>query len=596
MNDNIKIYKAVLTFLLLLILPLLTIESSAQIIPDTLWTRTFGGTNIDIGHSVQNTSDGGFIITGYTRSFGTMSGRNVWLIKTDGLGNLQWHNTFGGNNDDEGYSVQQTSDGGYIIAGLTNSFGSGLKDIYLIKTDSLGNLVWERTFGGSNDDEGYSVLQTNDGGYIVAGVTSSFSFGGRDIYLVKTDASGNSVWQKNLGGLSSDGAWNIQHTSDGGFIIAGWTFSHGPGFLGNAWIVKTDSLGNQQWHQAFGGTEVDRAYYVQQTTDGGYILTGYTDSFGAGLYDVLLIKTDNLGNQQWMKTFGGSGRDYGNSVQQTLDGGYIVVGYTLSFGAGGDDVYLVKTDANGNLQWFKTYGGSSSDVGYSVIETPDGGYVITGHTLSFGAGVHDVWLIRVDTVIPVELTAFTSNISGSNVTLNWITALEANNMGFEVERASSSNTHLSGGTSPLQVWEKIGFVEGKGTTTSVSTYSFTDKGLSSGSYNYRIKQIDFDGTSKYYNLTELVEIGTPDRFELSQNYPNPFNPSTIISWQSPVSGHQVLKVFDVLGNEIATLVNEFKNAGVHEVEFYATELASGIYFYQLNAGSYTEIKKMILIR
>ncbi len=596
MNDNVKIYKVVLAFFILLIFSLLSIESFAQIIPDTLWTRTFGGTNIDIGHSVQNTNDGGFIITGYTRSYGTMSGRNVWLIKTDGSGNLQWHNTFGGNNDDEGYAVKQTSDGGYIIAGLTNSFGSGLKDIYLVKTDQLGNLVWERTFGGSNDDEGYSVLQTNDGGYIVAGVTSSFSFGGRDIYLVKTDPSGNSLWQKNLGGLSSDGAWDIEHTSDGGFIIAGWTFSHGPGFLGNAWLVKTDSLGNQQWHRAFGGTGVDRTYSVQQTTDGGFILTGYTDSFGAGLYDMLLIKTDNFGNQQWIKTFGGSGRDYGNYVQQTMDGGYIVVGYTLSFGAGGDDVYLVKTDSSGNLQWFKTYGGSSSDVGYSVIETPDGGYVITGHTLSFGAGVHDVWLIRIDTVIPVELISFTADVNDNIISLNWMTASEVNNLGFEVERKVSSRQYAAS-----NFWEKIGFLDGKGTTTDASSYSFVDKGLVPGVYNYRLKQIDLDGTFKYYTLSESIKIGVPNKFDLAQNYPNPFNPSTIISWQSPVEGWQTLKIFDVLGNEIVTLVDEFKPAGRYEIEFSAAqvsrpELASGIYFYELRSGEYSSVKKMMIIR
>jgi hypothetical protein len=600
---ELRLRTILLNLIVLIILTYSGIESQAQQPPDTIWTKTFGGTNIDIGHSVEQTADGGFIITGYTRSYGTMSGRNVWLIKTDESGNMEWENIFGGNSDDEGHSVKQTSDGGYIVAGLTNSYGAGLKDFYLVKTDSLGNLQWERTFGGANDDEAYSVLQTNDGGFIAAGVTSSFSNGGRDVFLVKTDPAGNFLWQKNLGSLSSDGAWDIQHTSDGGFIIAGWTFSHGPGFLGNAWLVKTDSLGNEQWNKAFGGTDVDRAYAVQQTNDGGYILTGYTDSFGAGLYDMLLIKTDNLGNQQWMKTFGGSGRDYGHSVQQTMDGGYIVTGYTLSFGAGGDDVYLVKTDPDGNLQWFKTYGGSSSDVGYSVIETTDGGYVITGHTLSYGAGVHDVWLIRVDTVIPVELTSFTADVNGNNVSLKWMTASEVNNIGFDIERRVRSPQSSVGNFE----YERIGFVEGKGTTAGVSSYSFSDNGLVQGVYNYRIKQIDFDGTFKYYNLSESVEVGTPDRFELSQNYPNPFNPSTRISWQSPVDGWQVLKVFDFLGREVATLVNEYKPAGRYEIEFNLADRgqgatsgfrhpASGIYFCRLQTDNYSQTIKMLYLK
>jgi hypothetical protein len=367
--------------------------------PDTLWTKTFGGTNIDIGHCVEQTSDGGYIITGYTRSYGTMSGRNILLIKTDENGVAEWINGYGGNDDDEGYSVKQTPDGGYIIAGHTKSFGAGLKDVYLIKTDSLGTQQWSKTFGGAQDDEGYSVQLTSDGGYIIGGVTSSSGAGSRDMLLIKTDSDGNLIWQKTHGGMSSDGAWFVQNTSDGGYVLAGWTLSYGPGFIGNAWLVKTDSLGNQQWNKFFGGSDVDRGYCVQQTTDGGFILTGYTASFGAGLDDMLLVKTDSLGNQEWLKTFGGTGRDYGQSVQQTLDGGYIVVGYTLSYGAGGDDLWLVKADINGNQEWNITYGGSSSDVGYCITETSDGGYIITGHTLSFGAGVHDVWLIKTAPLI-----------------------------------------------------------------------------------------------------------------------------------------------------------------------------------------------------
>lgn len=363
--------------------------------PDTLWTRTFGGANIDIGHHVDLTADGGHVITGYTRSFGQTSGRNVWLIKTDADGHEEWNATFGGNDDDEGHAVQQTLDGGYIIAGHTKSFGAGGKDVLLIKADAAGEAEWIRTFGGIHDDEGYAVQQTTDGGFIIAGVTSSLGAGSRDAWLIKTDADGHETWSRTHGGLSSDGAWSVQQTADGGFIFTGWTFSSGPGFLGNAWLVKTDPLGHQSWSQVFGGTGVDRGYAVRQTVDGGYILAGYTDSYGAGLYDMLLIKTDPDGDQTWLETFGGTGRDYASSVQQTNDGGFIVTGHTLSFGAGSDDVYLVKTDAQGIEQWSQTYGGSSSDVGYCVRQTPDGGYLIAGHTLSFGTGLHDVWLIRL---------------------------------------------------------------------------------------------------------------------------------------------------------------------------------------------------------
>lgn len=194
--------------------------------------------------------------------------------------------------------------------------------------------------------------------------------------------------------------------------------------------------------------------------------------------------------------------------------------------------------------------------------------------------------------LPVELASFTASVSGNNVSLNWMTATEINNSGYEVQRRVFSPQSSVNNSE----YEVIGFIEGQGTSTEVNRYSFTDKGLTPGTYQYRIKQIDFDGTFKYYSLAETIEIGMPNELELSQNYPNPFNPSTKISWQSPVSSHQILKVFDVLGREVATLVNEFKDAGYHEVEFNAAGLLSGVYFYRLQAGDYVETKKMILIR
>ncbi len=555
-------------------------------IMDTVWTKTFGGTNIDIGQCVQQTADSGYIITGYTRSYGTASGRNVWLIKTDNNGNMQWNNTFGGNNDEEGFSVKQTLDGGYIITGYTKSFGSGLSDVYLVKTDALGNLEWSKTFGGEQDEEGYAVLQNSDGSYLVAGVTSSSGAGSRDLWMIKTDPAGNLLWQKTHGGLSSDGAMYAEHTSDGGYIVTGWTLSFGPGALGNAWLVKTDSLGNQQWNKYFGGSDADRGNSVQQTSDGGYILTGYTASFGAGLYDMLLIKTDMLGNQEWMKTFGGTGRDYGNSVQQTSDGGYIVLGYTLSFGAGGDDFYLVKTDANGNEVWFKTFGGTASEVGYFVRQTNDGGFILTGHTLSFGAGLHDVWLIKLDNIVPVELLSFTSELIGNDVRLQWSTATETNNQGFQIERRNWQNEKNDN-------WNSVGFVNGNGTTTEIQSYSFTDENILAGQYQYRLKQVDYDGSFEYSNTIEIT-TGTLLQFSLGQNYPNPFNPSTKISWQTPVGGWQILKIYDVLGNEIAVLVDEYRDAGRYEAEFNASEVSSGIYFYRLITPRFDQVRKMIL--
>ncbi len=357
------------------------------------FAKTYGGTNIDFPYSVQQTSDGGYIVAGYTYSFGA-GYTDILLIKTDAFGNVQWAKTYGGTDWEGAYSVQQTSDDGYIVAGGTTSFGAGLSDVFLVKTDANGNIIWAKTYGGTDYDWAYSVQQTSDDGYIVAGETHSFGAGDRNIFLIKTDANGNIIWAKTYGGTDDDRAYSVQQTSDDGYIVAGNTRSFGAGNY-DAFLVKTDANGNIIWAKTYGGTDGDEAYSVQQTSDGGYIMTGGTASFGAGSWDFFLIKTDASGNIIWAKTYGGTGNDWAYSVQQTSDGGYIVASYTFSFGEG-SDILLIKTDANGNVIWAKTYGGTLGDRVSSVQQTSDGGYIVAGWTLSFGAGNYDAFLVKTD--------------------------------------------------------------------------------------------------------------------------------------------------------------------------------------------------------
>jgi len=369
--------------------------ASGTTLPEEEWNQIFGGADLDTAHSVQQTSDDGYIIAGYTRSFGA-GDEDVYLIKTDENGNMEWNKTFGGLDCEWGLSVQQTTDEGYIITGSTESFATGIDDydVYLIKTDKNGNEEWSKTFGGIKWDWGRSVQQTSDEGYIIAGLTKLA--GSDDVYLIKTDKNGTTEWSKTLGGIKSEQGYSVQQTTDGGYIITGNTNSFGAG-LTDVYLVKTDENGNMEWSKTFGGTDWDYGYSVQQTTDGGYIIAGETWSFGTGdrRIDVYLIKTDENGTEEWSKIFGGSDSDFGNSVQQTADGGYIIVGRTWSFGAGRLDVYLIKIDKNGTEEWNKTFGGSDSDIGRSVQQTDDGGYIIAGDTYSFGAGSADVWLIKV---------------------------------------------------------------------------------------------------------------------------------------------------------------------------------------------------------
>jgi hypothetical protein len=342
------------------------------------FAKIYGGA---LAYSVRQTSDSGYIVVGST------------LIKTDAKGNIIWAKTYGGTDWDYATSVQQTSDGGYIVAGYTASFGEGGWDIFLIKTDAKGNIQWAKTYGGTSWDIASSVQQTSDGGYIVVGWTLSFGAGNWDIFLIKTDAKGNIQWAKTYGGTDDDSAYSVQQTSDGGYIVAGYTRSFGEG--SDILLIKTDANGNIQWAKTYGGESSERASSVQQTSDGGYIVAGYTNSFGAGEVDIFLIKTDANGNIQWAKTYGGARDDRAFSVQQTSDGGYIVAGETESFGAGERDIFLIKTDAKGNMQWAKTYGGTSYDWAFSVQQTYDGGYILAGITGSFADGV-GIFLIKTD--------------------------------------------------------------------------------------------------------------------------------------------------------------------------------------------------------
>ena len=359
--------------------------------PSVEWIKTFGGADWDHGHSVKQTTDRGYIIICGTESFGAGSS-DVYLVKTDSAGNMLWNKTFGGPGFDQGWSVQQTTDGGYVITG---NIGSSTYDsnLYLVKTDSAGNMLWNKTFGGSGRDIGWSVQQTNDGGYIITGVTHSFGAVSGDAYLVKTDSAGNMIWNKTFGGLGWDVGESVQQTNDGGYIIAGGTYSFGA-VSGDIYLVKTGSAGNMLWNKTFGGSGIDYGYSVQQTVDQGYIITGITWSFGAGLDDVYLVKTDSAGNMIWNKTFGGTNHDYARSVQQTDDGGYIIAGGTESFGSGIYDVYLVKTDSDGVEQRSLTFGGSNNDEGWSVQQTDDGGYIIAGSTQSLEES-SDIYLIKL---------------------------------------------------------------------------------------------------------------------------------------------------------------------------------------------------------
>ncbi|MBU4510286.1 hypothetical protein KJ830_04470, partial [bacterium] len=307
---------------------------------------------------------------------------------------IEWDKTFGGSNDDGARSIVQTTDGGYAIAGYTSSKGAGKEDIWVIRLDPGGNMLWDKTFGGSDLDVAYSIIQTTDGGYVVAGLTESKGAGEVDAWVIKLDHGGNIVWDKTFGGSEDEFGKSIIQTIDGDYIVAGSTRSKGAGSF-DAWVIKLDHGGNIVWDKTFGKSGYDWANHIIQTTDGGYAIAGYTSSKGAGELDAWVIKLDHGGNIVWDKTFGGSEDDWAGPIIQTINGDYIVAGSTKSKGAGSEDIWLMKLDHEGNMLWDKTFGGSDRDFANSIIKTTDKGYMLAGFTFSKGAGGYDAWIIKL---------------------------------------------------------------------------------------------------------------------------------------------------------------------------------------------------------
>lgn len=419
----------------------------SQIIPPPAieWSKNYGGTFPDMHASLELTSDGGYVIAGGAKSSDGNATANFglsdfWIVKTNSGGNLQWQKSYGGPENDIAYSIQQTSDGGYIVAGETKSNSGqvsgnyGEKDFWVIKINASGDLQWQKNFGGSNDDIAKYVRQTKDGGYIVIGSTSSNNGdvvsgnrGMTDVWLLKLDPSGNLQWEKTYGGSHIDMGNSIELTADGGYIFAATSKSTNDQITGNHgdsdyWIVKINSSGIIEWQKSLGGTGSDEGYSVKQTTDGGYIVLGGSRSNNGdvtgnhGNYDYWLVKLDVSGNIQWQKSHGGALYDHGRSVSQTSDGGYILAGYAMPLDMegvtpiGSNDYLVIKTDASGEAKWQRTFGGLTDDYALTAKQTFDGGYIICGYSAAVNNSPanYDYWVIKL---LSSQLSTAENNIN-----------------------------------------------------------------------------------------------------------------------------------------------------------------------------------------
>jgi len=518
-----KTYLKPLVIVIVIVLAFLNVTTG-----QTIFQQTIGGINNDLGNAVQQTPDGGYIIAGETSSYGA-GGRDVYLVKLDNSGNTDWSKTFGENLEDYAYTIDQTIDNGYIIGAHTGSFGQGGHDYYLIKTDINGDVLFTKSYGGTAPDGIYNLHQVDDG-FILGGHTSSYGTGGHDYYFIKTDVNGNTVWTKTYGGVSGDffrAVVSLELTANPSYVLVGETSGFGAGGM-DILVIRTNGItGDIIWSETFGGSGNDYAYGIYETSDSGLIIVGHTNSFGAGGMDIYIIKIDFSGTIQWSKTYGGANDEFGYAIQQTSDNGYIIVGSTTSFGAGAEDVYLIKTDANGNILWTKAYGGTMNEVGYSIQQTTDGGYIITGNTSSFGAGQKDIYVIKADT----------NGYSG-----------ECNEL--------STNT----------LTENI--------ATITSTPSIT---VNSGTIEGSSITISNDITPSNLLACEILGINSlPANKNQIKVFPNPFRESTTIKFNYK-SGNYTFLLYTTTGQ----LIRKIKDINSNQIRIEKNDLAQGLYFFQL---------------
>jgi len=468
-----------------------------------------------------------------------------------------WTKKIGGTGIDSGNEIIQTSDKGFVIAGYTTSFGAGQRDAFLVKLDSLGNILWQKTYGTTLLEQAYSVKETYDGGLII----SAFIYAATaNLFLIKTNQNGDTLWTKNIGLSGNDFGTNIQLADDGGFLIVGYTDSNISNGDRDIWLLKLDSIGTFSWQRTYGGTGADEGFKLLKLVDGNLVISGYSQSFSVGDRDGWIVKTDSSGNFIWSKSFGSGSYDEFTAAAEDENGNLYLTGTTES--SGNRDLWIVKTDSGGNHILTKTYGGPQWEWGHDIKKTNDGNFIVTGFNQSNSSGLRQLWVLKIDQQGDTLWTKLIRSVNGSE----GYSVIQTSDNGFAVTGVASSS-----GSGP-DVW---------------------------------VIRLKPEGTSRI----EDEIFGLPTTFSLEQNYPNPFNPSTVISYQLPVSGQVTLKVYDVLGNEIATLVNEYNPAGKHEVEFNIAqvsrpEISSGVYFYKLLVGDpesslgqgFVEAKKMILLK
>jgi len=540
---------------------------------------------------------------------------DAWAINVDNNGNVVWKKNFGGTRQEMFSNSIETQDGGFIFSGQTNSYdgdvngnhGMNQIDIWVVKTNQTGIIEWQKCLGGSLNDIGSKIIQSYNGGYLVFG--SSFSTDGDltgisthgqfDWWVISLNANGNILWSKTYGGSKFDWWGDISKTSDGNYIITGKSqsvdgdLSNGFGFPNDSagWVVKIDTSGNIIWEKSYGSRQLnvgdDLFNSVQNTSDGGYILAGNVSSNGSivnghhGETDFWVVKLDSFGNFKWQQCYGGSGNDRAYAINPTQDGGWVIVGTTRSNDfdvnnlRGLDDIWVIKISNTGILEWQKCLGGNLNELATSIYQINSGGFMVAGSTLSsnngdvgFNNGSYDMWLVKLspETTVPIRLDQYNARALGSNSVLNtWQTAQEINSSHFVVERSIDGRN-----------FNEVGRMQAATNSMVMRNYRFTDQTVdfnANGIYYYRLKMVDLDGSASYSQIEKV----TNSTFQSIIIFPNPVREVLNIQLYAEQQENALIQIYDLKGSLITKRkINITKGANLLKQEVF--NLADGSYY------------------
>jgi hypothetical protein len=655
----------------------LSMSSIACAQPDSLWSRTFGRTRGDAGYAVQQTTDGGFILGGFSDTENTWD--EIWMTKASAAGDSVWSSAIsaGGTSETACRAILAIPDGGCFLVAAKKVYVNSIAnyDFWLIRMDANGDSLWSRTLGNDDWEFPFSLQRTNDGGYVMGGETNT-SHGPNmwDMMLLKVSGSGDSLWTRYYGGAHNDICNFIVPTSDDGYLLAGSTESFGngqPNCITDGWVVKTNASGDSVWSHAYGGIYMDEFIGAAEVSD-GYLLAGTTNSFGPdtpGYLNFWLVKINSNGDTLWTRTYGGSGTDRCNAFLALPDGGAVLFGTTFSFSSGESDMWLVRVDANGNMLWNRAFGGSRYEAGNCVARTSDGGYILGGSTDTFGFA--DMWLVRTgpDGGGSSETTLLSEGFEGSfpptdwqaqqlqGTSQNWHLLTGASEAGCGDSTHSGSNAVFHNddrGTSGLDARDmlisptitipqgasniRLSFFQRNCYVPSYyadSTHHWVLSSINGGSWtlltepNQRQAEwaeiripvsitegqqlriaFDYQGdyatewyvddvriTANTPQVAPQVRPNMPTAITLLDPYPNPFNSVMRISFILTAPARTELVVFNVLGQQVATLLDaSLQSAGHHTITWSAACCASGMYVIRLRANDQMLLRKVLLIR